>query len=484
MIVDELKKSILKNAFEGLFTTKQETDSDINDMLNKNEESKKQLLAQGIVKKSNHKGTITDIFKKPYHWKWVYIDDIAFVTKLAGFEYTKYIADNLCEEGIPLFKGKNVQNGEVILEFESFIPEELSDSLKRSQVNKKCLLTPYVGTIGNVGIFDGSFKAHLGSNVGKIEIFNESCILNEFLLYYLRSPHGYKELSKHKKATAQESISIDAIRDVIVPLPPIEEQERIINKIDYLFDKLDKIKPIEEELSILKANFPSDMKKSVLCEAFNGKLVKNNSDETLLLKVEEIVKNNNKKYKPINNTELPKSWKMFKFGDLFDIINGFTPLRTNNEFWNKKEIPWFTVDDINEQGRIINHTKQFITKLALGTNSRRLLPKNTVLLCCTASVGEYAITNIELTTNQQFNGLVIKKELTNYISPMYVFEFVQTLKNRLISNSGKTTFNFLSTKKLAEFDIPLPPIEEQERIVKKIEQLLPLCNDIENLVKQ
>lgn len=160
--------------------------------------------------------------------------NIAFVTKLAGFEYTKYIAPNLTDSGIPLFKGKNVQNGNLVLNFEGYIPEWLSDELSRSQIIKKCLLTPYVGTIGNIAIFDGSFKAHLGSNVGKIELINpieNTCVSEEYVLHYLRSPAGHQQLTKHKKATAQESISIDAIRNVLIPIPPLKEQKRIILKI-------------------------------------------------------------------------------------------------------------------------------------------------------------------------------------------------------------------------------------------------------------
>lgn len=117
---------------------------------------------------------------------------------------------------IPLFKGKNVQNGKLVLSFESYIPESVSDELPRSQITKKCLLTPYVGTIGNIAVFDGSFKAHLGSNVGKIELLNsdtQTFILEEYVLWYLKSTYGYAELTKYKKATAQESISIPVLAD-------------------------------------------------------------------------------------------------------------------------------------------------------------------------------------------------------------------------------------------------------------------------------
>ena len=156
------------------------------------------------------------------------------MTKLAGFEYTKYIADNISNvSGIPLFKGKNIKMGTIEYTFESYISEAVSDELWRSQINKKCLLTPYVGAIGNVGIHDKPGKYHLGSNVGKIEIFNDNVViyLEEFLRYYMISSYGYSELTKSKKATAQESISIEAIREVIIPICSINEQIRIVNAI-------------------------------------------------------------------------------------------------------------------------------------------------------------------------------------------------------------------------------------------------------------
>lgn len=173
--------------------------------------------------------------------------------------------------------------------------------------------------------------------------------------------------------------------------------------------------------------------------------------------------------------DIPDNWKFLTIATICNIINGFTPLRTNEEFWNSPDVPWFTVEDIHKQGRFISHTQQHISYKALSKDSKRILPKNTVLLCCTASIGEYAYTNIELTTNQQFNGLIIKEELKNFISPLYLFTYVKTLKQKLIDNANSTTFKFLSVKKLGEFIIPIPPIEEQQRIVETLDRLLPLC---------
>ena len=84
--------------------------------------------------------------------------------------------------------------------------------------------------------FAGGVRAHLGSNVGKIELISgdHSLVLEEFLLAYLRSSIGHKQLTKYQKATAQESISIDAIRNVILPLPPLAEQRRIVAWLEEL----------------------------------------------------------------------------------------------------------------------------------------------------------------------------------------------------------------------------------------------------------
>ena len=256
-----LKKSILQEAVQGKLVPQDPNDESASVLLERIRAEKQALIKAGKIKKDKNESVIfrrdnshyekrgsEEVcideelpFEIPRNWEWCYLGDVAFVTKLAGFEYTKYIAPNLTDTGIPLFKGKNVQKGKLVFNFEGYIPEYISDELSRSQISKKCLLTPYVGTIGNIAIFDGSFKAHLGSNVGKIELINpvdRTYLSEEYVLNYLRSAAGYLQLTKHKKATAQEGISIDAIRNVIIPIPPTNEQNRIINILEGLERKV------------------------------------------------------------------------------------------------------------------------------------------------------------------------------------------------------------------------------------------------------
>ena len=245
---EDMKKSILQYAIQGKLVEQRAEEGTGEELYQQIQAEKQRLIKTGKLKKTRALPTITGEevpYDSPASWKVCYIDDIAFVTKLAGFEYTKYISDNLVPTGIPLFKGKNVQNGKLVLSFESYIPESVSDELPRSQITKKCLLTPYVGTIGNIAVFDGSFKAHLGSNVGKIELLNsdtQTFILEEYVLWYLKSTYGYAELTKYKKATAQESISIDAIRNVVIAIPPLEEQRRIVAKLEEILPLCERLK--------------------------------------------------------------------------------------------------------------------------------------------------------------------------------------------------------------------------------------------------
>ena len=236
---------------------------------------------------------------------------------------------------------------------------------------------------------------------------------------------------------------------------------------------------------------PEQLKASILQYAIQGKLVEQRPEEgtgeelyqQIQAEKQRLIKEGKiKKEKPLAEItedelpfDIPESWTWYRIGELFNIVNGFTPLKSNPEFWTDGDIPWFTIEDVRRQGRFISSTEKFITRKALAKNTERIVPADTVLLCCTASVGEYAYAKIPLTTNQQFNAFVVKDYYKNAVYPLYVFEYAKTLKGSLIDRAGKTTFNFVSVGKLSNMLIPLPPLAEQKRIVAKLEELLPLC---------
>lgn len=164
-IKEKLKKSILQYAIQGKLVKQDPNDEPASVLLERIKAEKEQLIKEGKIKRDKNESYIYQGDDKNYYenlpnetinitkmtnlkinnnWNWTKIANVAFVTKLAGFEYSKYIHPNLVEKGIPLFKGKNIQDGLINYDFEDYIPLSISNGLYRSQVNKKCLLTPYV----------------------------------------------------------------------------------------------------------------------------------------------------------------------------------------------------------------------------------------------------------------------------------------------------------------------------------------------------
>jgi len=157
------------------------------------------------------------------------------------------------------------------------------------------------------------------------------------------------------------------------------------------------------------------------------------------------------------------TWPTKKLGEVVEeIIGGGTPKRSKPEYWGG-DIPWMTIEDINNNF-YISKTRQFISKKGLEKSNAKLIPPNSVILSCTASVGNVAINSIPLTTNQQFNSFVCNTE----IIPEFL-AYILILKKRAIEQlGGVTTFPFISKSVIANLKIPLPPLQVQKQIVAKL----------------
>jgi type I restriction enzyme S subunit len=166
--------------------------------------------------------------------------------------------------------------------------------------------------------------------------------------------------------------------------------------------------------------------------------------------------------------QLPEGWKRVRLGEVCKkIFSGATPLRSNTIFWEHGEIPWLTNEEVQD-GKInyIYGTREKVSKVALEKTNVSLIPSNALILSLTASVGKVAINMIPLTTNQQFNSFVLdNKETTSQFLAFYLL----SVKDKIISLGGLTTFNFISKSKIVEFVIPLPPLPEQQRIAEILE---------------
>ena len=275
----------------------------------------------------------------------------------------------------------------------------------------------------------------MSTNQGCKGLIPSKSITAEYLLYFLLK--STKLLNDLGTGATFKELSGGKLGEILIPVPSISEQQRIVALLDAEFAKIDALKAnAEKNLQNAKDLFQAALKKEL---------------------------------------EPKEGWITKTLGEVCDVQCGSTPLRSEPLFWENGTYPWFTVDDIREQGRVITDTKQKITKLAW--DKLRVFPANSVLLCCTASVGEYAITTIPLTSNQQFNGLTIKKGID--ITPMYLFHFASTLKEKLLKLSGKATIDFVSGTKVKSIEIAFPPVIDQQSIVARLDVLNDKCKTLQ-----
>ena len=467
MTPEQLRASILQYAMEGKLVKQDPNDESASELLQKIEKKKDELIKEKKIRKIKKLPTITDDiepFSIPKTWDWKYLSDIANITKLAGFEYTKYIKPNLTNKGIPIFKAKNIQSGKTLNDFENYIPEKLSDELVRSQLNKKCLLTPYVGSIGKVAIFSGKYKAHLGSNVGKIEMIkNEGQgIDEEFIMYYLQSPHGFDQLTKYLKSTAQPSISITALREVIVPLPPLEEQKRIVAKIEKLMPLVDEYAESYNRLQKIDNEFEDKLKQSVLQYAMEGKLVKQNpSDEPAseLVKASSMEKSHNGSYK------IPSSWEWVRLGSGVKFINGRAYKKT-------ELLTDSNLTPVLRVGNLFTNSSWYYSDLKLDED--KYIDNGDLIYAWSASFGPRIWNGGHVIYHYHIWKTVIKKS----IDKKFLYYFLSDPHNVL----GETklhgsTMKHVTKTNMEKLPFPLPPLEEQKRIVAKIEKIMNSINN-------
>ena len=455
MDTKKLRQKILDLAIHGKLVPQDPNDEPASVLLERIRAEKEKLIKEGKIKapkKSKSAGDTShypkDVpFEVPEGWAWTSIDDIAFVTKLAGFEYTEYIANNLTgHDGVPLFKGKNVQDGKIIYHFESFIPKEISDELPRSQVRRKCLLTPYVGTIGNIGIHDKEGFYHLGSNVGKIEILNgnQTDIYEEYVKLFLQSTSGYKELTKQKKATAQDSISIEAIREVLIPIPPRGEQQRILQEISHWLSFVESIEQAETSIN----DTICAAKARILELAIHGKLVPQDpSDEPAI----ELLKRINPDFKPSDNLHyegsLPIGWELCRLEDILEYEQPQAYIVKSTEYSDKYITP------------VLTPGKTFV--LGYTNESEGIYNALPVIIFDDFTTESKYVDFPFKVKSSAMKILRAKGE----IDIRYVAFFMSI--TRLAGDTHKRYW----ISEYSKLYIPIPPFQEQKRIVAKIKEL-------------
>ncbi|HCA7355846.1 TPA: restriction endonuclease subunit S [Citrobacter freundii] len=238
--IDALKQTILQLAVMGKLVPQDPNDEPVEKLLSRaKSHQQKRIENKEIQKNKKIDGVPYPDIQIPKTSSFILLNELAFITKLAGFEYTNYFSLEDAGE-VPVVRAQNVKAFNLKKDNIKFISYDVSKKLNRSALSTECLLMTFIGAgIGDTCIFEENKRWHLAPNVAKIEPFSD--IDSHYLNIYLNSLTGRNEIFKSLKATAQPSLSMSTIREIMVILPPLQEQKRIVKKTNELLALCDKV---------------------------------------------------------------------------------------------------------------------------------------------------------------------------------------------------------------------------------------------------
>ncbi|MGI1752370.1 restriction endonuclease subunit S [Streptococcus uberis] len=164
----------------------------------------------------------------------------------------------------------------------------------------------------------------------------------------------------------------------------------------------------------------------------------------------------------------PNGVEWEKIDKIFDLKNGYTPSKNNTEFWTNGTIPWFRLEDIRQNGRILDNAIQSVSHNAL--KGGKVIPANSLILSTTATIGEVALITVPFICNQQLTAISINSEYKNSVNIKFYFYYFQILGNKMKKGISTGSFPIISVSKLKKLKIPIPPLEIQEEIVKILDK--------------
>lgn len=482
MTPQELKNSILQLAIAGKLVKQRADEGTAEELFAQIQAEKQRLIAEGKLKKQKPLPEITEEekpFDIPESWKWVRWGNLSL-----SIQYG-YNAPGKTSGTIKMVRISDIQNNKINW---SNVPwcEIPDDDIETYSLNKNDIL--FARTGGTVG------KSFLVKNVTEKAIYAGYLIRTryseklepQYLKFFMESTLYWLQLREGTIATAQPNCNGKVLANMILPLPPLAEQKRIVAKIEQLLPYIDRYEKAWSRLQEFNKRFPSDMQKSLLQYAIEGKLVKQRAEEgtaeELFAQIQAekqrlVAEGKLKKQKPLPEIteeekpfDIPESWKWVRLGEV-------TSYNQQKEKISAKDITdemWsLDLEDIEkESGCIIRRCSakeraikgdkvKFYPNQILYSKLRPYLKKILVAdadgICSSEIVPFYAYGKIE----PEFMVYFLK-------SPFVDFTINSVTYGVKMPRVGtETMINLL---------FPLPPLAEQKRIVARLEELLPLCD--------
>ena len=465
MLADKLRKSVLQSAIQGKLTEQLATDDKVEDLLQAIEEEKELLIKEKKIKKQKPLPKITEDeipFAIPENWKWVRLGEITDYGIGKSVKYDSIPVDSLIIELEDIEKN----TFKLLNKNRKRTPKSSKNKFQKGDIlfGK---LRPYLKKI--ILIDEDGFCS---TEIVPISSFNK--INQKYLMMVLVSPKINEFINNLTYGMDMPRLGTTDARLLLIPLPPLAEQKRIVEKLDNVLANIDELKASEEKLSILQKNFPDKLKKSILQSAIQGKLTEqlatDDNVEDLLQAIKEekerlIKEKKIKKQKPLPEiTEdeipfaIPENWKWVRLGNIAKNIfaGGDKPVDFTKEKNFNNNIP-VVANGITNNGVVGYTNKAKVEDISITISARG---------------------TIGYTIYREKPYFPIVRVLVVILFDKITTRYLQYVLNLLLESGVGTSIKQLTVPMILPKLVPIPPLAEQKRIVEKLDKLLA---DIEEL---
>ena len=511
----QLKNSILQWAIQGKLVPQDPNDEPASVLLEKIRQEKERLIKEKKIKRDKnasiiYRGEDNSYYEKilatgevkcideeipfdiPQGWEWCRLRGVIYPPKYGTS------SKSLSNGDVPVLRMGNIQDGKVV--YDNLVFSNNAEDNRKYLLQDGDLLfnrTNSAELVGKTAIFKGNRHVIYA---GYLILLRPIKTNSEYLNYFFSSPYVRSYCKEVKTIGVQQcNINAEKVSQLLVPIAPFEEQIRIVDKIKEVLPSVDKYSISQYYLDLLNVSLSECLKKSILQEAIQGRLVPQIAEEGTAKELLEQIKkerqklvregklkksalatsvifrgDDNKYYEQIGKKclditeqipfEIPNSWTWARMGQVGDWGAGSTPQRGNQDYYGGN-ILWLKTGELNND--IVYDTEEKITQRAFQDCSLRMNKIGDVLIAMYgATIGKLAIVGKELTTNQACCGC------TPYIVyNWFLFYFLMASRDSFIKKGEGGAQPNISRVKLVEHLIPLPPLNEQKRIVKRIETL-------------
>lgn len=491
MNAQDLKNSILQLAVQGKLVEQRAEEGTARELFEQIKAEKEQLIKDKKIKKSKPLPEITEDeipFEIPESWEWVRWGELSF-----SIQYG-YNAPAIANGQYKMVRISDIQNNRVLWDTVPYCEIKDNDVETYQLAVNDILFARTGGTVGKSFLVkEVPCNAVYAGYLIRTR-FDVQKLMPEYLKFFMESQLYWQQLRNGTIATAQPNCNGQTLSKMIVPIPPLEEQHRIVAKIEEILPYIDQYDKAYTKLEIFNKKFPEDMKKSILQMAVQGKLVEQRPEEgtadelyeQMVAEKAQLIKEGKiKKEKPLPEItedeipfEIPGSWKWVRFSEVMDVRDG----THDSPEYIDIGIPLVTSKNISGGRLDFSNVKYISREDANKINERSNVDSGDIMFAMIGSIGNPVIVN----KDREFcvkNVALFKNYNKSKICIEYVYWFLYREQYIMKKNASGGVQSFISLKVFRNYLFPLPPLEEQKRIVAKIEEFLTYCDRLINVDK-